>query len=458
MFCCLVSSHPDAALDIARAFSPRVARIGEVVVFDAGGCSRAIGPPAIIASEIQLMFNRLNTASGMPAAPAHVAIAPTVTAAWLLAHACEGPTVVPAQPAARSALAAIPVGWLSTLTLQNSDPRTSDPALGARSSSRLTVRRSELQELLSIFERWGLRTLGDVATLPRADVHARLGPIGVRLHEAACGEDAVPFVPSEEAPRFIDRMVLEWPVEGLEPLAFVLARQCDRLSAALERADRGAAAIRTRLRLVTRDTHERVLQLPSPMRDARILRTLILLDLESHPPAAAIDVVEIELDAIPGRIVQGALFAPTLPKPEDLATLMARLTALAGESRVGSPVLPDSFDARAVGMAKFRLPGPGATPAQVPRCAPVLRRFRLPMAVRVLVERGAPVRVIPGRGCAGGRVLTRAGPWRTSGGWWTLGRAAWDRDEWDLELTDGGLYRLARDRSTGQWVIEGVLD
>ena len=62
------------------------------------------------------------------------------------------------------------------------------------------------------------------------------------------------------------------------------------------------------------------------------------------------------------------------------------------------------------------------------------------------------------RGLAGGRVVACAGPWRTSGRWWTLDRAGWDRDEWDVELADGGVYRLARDRATGQWEIEGVVD
>ena len=96
---------------------------------------------------------------------------------------------------------------------------------------------------------------------------------------------------------------------------------------------------------MTRETHERVLHLPAPMRDARVLRTLILLDLESHPPPAAIDIVELDLDVTPGRIVQGSLLAPSLPTPEELATLLARLTALMGESRVGAPQLLDTHDA-----------------------------------------------------------------------------------------------------------------
>ena len=63
-----------------------------------------------------------------------------------------------------------------------------------------------------------------------------------------------------------------------------------------------------------------------------------------------------------------------------------------------------------------------------------------------------------GEPLTGGAVVTCAGPWRTSGRWWALDRSGWDRDEWDVELTDGSVYRLARDRSSGGWVIEGTVD
>jgi protein ImuB len=67
--------------------------------------------------------------------------------------------------------------------------------------------------------------------------------------------------------------------------------------------------------------------------------------------------------------------------------------------------------------------------------------------------------VVPSaRGVTGGAVVACAGPWRTSGYWWALDKSGWDRDEWDVELADGGVYRLARDRSSGGWVIEGTVD
>jgi hypothetical protein len=69
--------------------------------------------------------------------------------------------------------------------------------------------------------------------------------------------------------------------------------------------------------------------------------------------------------------------------------------------------------------------------------------------VRVAIDR---------RGMPGGRVEQQAGPWRTSGAWWDAAGAAWDRDEWDVALSDGALCRLFRDRLTETWFLEGVLD
>ncbi|MEZ5318675.1 MAG: hypothetical protein R2752_14850 [Vicinamibacterales bacterium] len=340
-----------------------------------------------------------------------------------------------------------------------------------RSSARAALDALRIERaVLERFDRWGVRTLGDVARLPRADVRARLGLAGLRIHQAACGEDATVLVPADAPRVFLERAELEWPIEGLEPLSFVLARLCDGLSTALERADRGAIAVTTTLRLVTRQVHVRTLHLPAPMRDARVLRTLVGLDLESHPPAAGIDVVEVEAEVAPGRITQGSLLEHSLPTPEDLATLVARLGALMGESRVGAPALVDTHDERAFAMAPFRATPPeagsrtpGASVSVMPESpspgASCLRRFRLPLATRVVVDRGTPVRVVPSsRGVPGGAVVACAGPWRSSGHWWTFDRSAWDRDEWDVEVSEGAVIRLSRHRATGQWAIEGILD
>jgi protein ImuB len=455
---------------VAREFSPRIEVCGpREITLDLSGLARLFGDARTIAHELR----RTAADRGLRV---RVAIAGTRTAARLFVQYRAGITVVePGTEAA--ALSELP------LSLLDHQPATTNH-----------------QPPTTTLRQWGLRTLGEFAALPADEVAARLGPAGVEWQRVARGEDRRPLVAAVPEERFEQTLELEWPIEGLEPLSFVLGRLMEPLSAHLERRDRGAAVLHVRLHLVTRAVHERSLELPAPMRDARTLRTLALLDLESHPPDAAIDRITVAVDPTPGRVVQFSLLTRPLPSPEQLSTLAARLTALMGEGRCGSPELVDSWRPGAFAMKPFAPRESTAvhprydTPrhrdteirdsviplsASVPQCvveanaaatpAVALRRFRIPIPARVREEDGRPVRVwIDRAGFSGGRIARTAGPWRTSGAWWDPQH--WDRDEWDIALHDGVSYRIFRERlhagepvhrspkGEGGWFVEGVVD
>jgi protein ImuB len=437
--------HTSPHFFIARDFSPRLERHGDsCVVLDISGLGRLLGTPQTIGTE-------LARAADAYAADVRVAIARSQTAARLLSIAHPGPTIADGDGAA--AVALLPIETLRVLIEE-------DVVRDGGAAARLKA----MIDRLDTFRRWGLTTLGEIAVLPSMELSERMGQEGLALQQIARGLDRAPLVPDPGVPRFLQSMELEWPIDALEPLSFVFARLLDPLSAALERADRGAAAVRLDLRLVDRTTHARVLQLPAAMRDAKVLRTLLLLDLESHPPSAAVDVVTIELDPVPGRIIQYSLLERALPSPETLATLTARLGALVGDSRCGSPVLLDTWRPDGFEMTRFAPDHSQPTAScQSPTARIVstliLRRFRPPIAIRVSVDRGRPRHVaIDRRGMPGGHVERAAGPWRTSGAWWDPKSAAWDRDEWDTALSDGSICRLFYDRVTGGWFIEAILD
>jgi len=459
LFACLRAAAP-GLLSLAKDFSPRLERHGDdAIVLDVGGLGRLLGDAHGIAAALQ-------QAAVDRGVKVRVAVAPSQTAVRLLTLD-QDVSVVTGDVAA--ALAPLPLNLLDIESGRNIKARPTDRTLDA-------------------LRRWGIRTIGEFAALPADELAARFGAAGVALHRVANGIDARPLVPDPGVPRFVQSMELEWPLDELEPLSFVLARLLDPLALALERADRGAAAIRLDLRLVDRATHTRLLQLPAPMRDPRVLRTLLLLDLESHPPSAAIDIVTIEVDPAPARIVQFSLLERAIPSPETLATLTARLGALVGEDRCGTPVLVDSYRPDAFEMHRFNpndraalriprtlespnpgtlepLPHAGSDPRHpgaldVPSSGTLLlRRFRPAVAVRVGVERGRPASVaIDRRGMPGGRVNQAAGPWRTSGDWWNTSGRHWDRDEWEVGLSDGSVCRLYLDRETERWFLDGIFD
>jgi protein ImuB len=511
---------------MAEAFSPRYERHGDhLVTIDIRGLDRLLGSPRTIGEELR----RDAADRGLRA---HIAIARTRTAAMVLALSSPGLRVVDDGQEA-VALAPIPIGILE----------------------KIHEDEEGVAKISDALKQWGIRTLGECAALPSADLSARLGRQGLACQAVARGEDTRPLVPSRADERFDATLELEWPIEGLEPLSFVLTRLFEPLSTRLEARDRGAAALHIELRLVTRATHRRSLELPSPLRDVRTLRTLALLDLESHPPPAAIDQVTITIDPTPGRVLQHTLFTRPHPTPEQLSTLLARLGALMGQDRIGAPVMVDSYRPGAFAMTPFAIDRDHddqrrtrkdrrAITIEDSACSAVsalnvvtaLRRCRQPVPARVAIgPDGRPVRVTTDRrGFAGGGVTACVGPWRTSGDWWhkgtgeagTAGRAGeagacladqpplklrrsaeasakaeartrnpaseggtclaeartrnpaseggtclaeartrnpaseggWDRDEWDVSLNDGAVYRIFCDRSTDAWFIEAIVD
>lgn len=461
-------------LAIAAEFSPRYEQHRvDLVSLDLRGLSRLFGSPRAIGEELR----REAATRGLRV---HVALAVTRMAALVLASARPGLTVVTAaeQPAA---LASIPLGVLERL---HEDVQ---PASG--SATQVRVRADEARAAIAALKRWGVRTLGELAALPAADLSARLGRGGRLWQAIARGDEVRPLVPLVPEERFEGAIELEWPIDGQEPLSFVLTRLLEPLSTRLERRDRGAAVLHVTLRLVTRDTHTCRLDLPSPLRDVRALRTLALLDLEARPPAAAIDHVTVTIEPTPGRIVQHALFARPHPTPEQLSTLLARLGALMGQDRIGAPALIDSYRPGAWAMAPFATehadigpagqpPASGRRPLSDLPATSALRRCRQPVPARVVVDaRHRPQRITTERrGFAGGAVLACAGPWRTSGAWWDdesgcstkepiasdrsrrYDSGPWNHDEWDVSLDDGAIYRIFRDRTTDAWFIEAVID
>jgi protein ImuB len=518
VFAALVApSIPAAAIiDVARAFTPRFEPVGPLVLLDAGGLSRLFGSAHELGACLTEALAK--HAPGGATTP-RVAIAPTQTAAALLALGRPGLTVVePGQEARALAPLSISVleryEHLRTCAPQHpSTPAPQHPETSGWHHPRHTHQASRPKPKagenrhLEILTKWGIRTLGAFAALAGPEVFERLGDHGLQWQAVARGVDARPLVPWVDEIPFEAALELEWPIEGLEPLSFVLARLFEPLSERLERADRGAAVIHTSLRLTTKRVHVRTLPLPSPMRDAKTLRTLVLLDLETHPPDAQIDIVRVFIEPTPGRVLQWTLLERAQPAPEQVSTLVARLSALMGESHVGSPVPVDSWKPGAFEMTPFQVLE--CSGAEVLKCSgaevlgrsgaevragdgedgaigAALRRFRFPIPARVQVQEGRPVRIVTDRnGFTSGAVVQAAGPWRTSGEWWNTpgpsdrddsradsassassaalslsadASAGWDRDEWDVAMADGTIYRLVVERGVGQWFLEGVID
>ena len=275
------------------------------------------------------------------------------------------------------------------------------------------------------------------------------GRKGLHLRERARGEADRKLAPIEDPLRFENEIEPDYPIEpagACWPSCWpsLLNGICTSLATRALATDE----IRLRLKLENGTASERTLRLPVPSLDSKAFLKLWHLELSAHPPQSPIVHIWMGMNPVKPQAAQSGLFVLAAPEPVKLELTLARIKAIVGEDRVGSPELLDTHRPNA-----FQLVAAAAPPLPAARGSRLmLRLFRPPRTARVALAAGQP-NFIAAEGVRG-KVLEFAGPWRTSGDWWT--RDPWSRDEWDIALSDGALYRLYCDPLG--WFVEGAYD
>ncbi len=410
IFACL---HGPADLQqIASAFSPSFEQTApDTVIFRIDGLQRLHGSPHQIAQAIAQKAIEKHSGGGI-----NIAIAETADAAILAARNFPGITLL--------TNAAPNLNHLDVATLPLTD------------------------EMAQVLESWGIYTLEQLAQLPEIGLAERFGPHGVYLQQLARGVIHRPLKIFQPETTYEDRIELDHPVSLLEPLLFLIARLLNHQCARLLSNAMAANEVTIRLELEDRAEHIRTLHLPVPMRESKSLLKLLQMDLEAHPPTAPSIAISLALKPVHPRTVQTGIFLPVTPAPDKLELTLARIRGIVGEANVGIPQLLDTHHPH-----PFRLvPGPPTPNPQSQRTSQhAFRYFNPPLHATIDLINNHPVRLsAPG---IHGKILNAAGPWRTSGDWWTT--SAWNRDEWDIALSNGALYRIYSDPD---WFIEGSYD
>lgn len=412
----LSPSQRDALAECASGFSPLVELNGEAAVFNISGLKGLYSGTKEIAHAIAGCVAE----AGFPAA--NVAVARTVDTAVLVSRHFKGVTIVAGKTAA--ALAKIPLKDF--------------PLSG---------------EMAGVLESWGIRTFEELARLPESDLAARLGQEAVSLRNLARGLVDRPLIISPPQATYEDHVDIDHPLDLLEPLLFIMGRSLNMLCEKLEAHGMAANELAIVLDLDDKTQHARRLRLPFPMRKSKVFLKLLQMDLETHPPQAAVAGLSIILTPAPPRIVQDGLFLPLAPEPEKLELTLARIRALVGEENLGIPELLNTHRPEPFHMSPCSVPPPDGDDQAALACRMAFRYFRPPLAAEVKMQEGRPAWLLAkGRQ---GRVVNSAGPWRTSGDWWTA--APWNRDEWDVALASGVIYRLYCEPGE-HWFIEGSYD
>lgn len=317
------------------------------------------------------------------------------------------------------------------------------------------------EHTLSTLSHWGVKTFGQFADLPEKELVARLGQRGLFLQKIARGEDAKCLQVSQPEEEFKEILDLEWTLNTLEPLFFIAGGMLENLCSQLRGRGLAMGKLHIELKLSDGSCDERSISLALPMQDAKAILSLLRIELQACVPRAGVIGVLIQAKPTRPRIFQHSLLQPTAPHPEKLSQTLTRLKAIVGSDNVGCPELldtyrPDAFQMRELELerrdkGKVELGRPRAGEGRDESSSAItasvrlsLRRMRPPQPIQIDI----------------GRITSCAGPWRSSGDWWMeQGRTdGWSREEWDVELTDGGLYRIYWDHGEKQWFVEGVYD
>jgi protein ImuB len=347
-------------------------------------------------------------------------------------------------------------------------------------------------ELVSLFARLGLATLGAVAALTRAEVADRFGPPGRHAHSLASGDDRRHARAGELPQQRTAERLFDAPVEQLQPLVFVGKQLADQLAAELA----GDGLVCTRLAVTAETDHgersERVWFRARGLSAAAMVERIrwqlegwvraVPGDHGAQPGALSAGIVLLRLDADEVRHDGGdqlRLWGGLSAADERAVRAVARLAGLAGEQSVLVPAwqggrlpadryrwvpatstdLADADDT--AGRLRPSLaasgPWPGSLPApspavvlDAPRPAVVADDTGRPLSVGGRGELSAAPATLAIADGAAQPITAWAGPWPLDERWWDEHRHR-RLARFQVVTADGAAHLVAVER--GQWYV-----
>jgi protein ImuB len=313
------------------------------------------------------------------------------------------------------------------------------------------------EEHAETFSLWGIHTLGMLADLPEKALIARMGQEGKRLRQLGRGEMPHLILPIEPSFALEERIELDTAVELLDSLLFVVGVMLEQLILRAKARILALASVTITLSLEGGLSHTRTVRPALPTNDRQLWIKLLHLDLEAHPPQAAILSPALRAEAGSTSKVQLGIFSPQLPEPARLDVTLARIRAIVGEDCVGRAVLRDTHQPEGFRLEPFTIPLHfPREPSRRHRAA--MRACRPAENVLVTLRDQRPESFLFREKRYG--VEQAYGPWLQSGDWWNP--TLWSLQQWDLVARshDGSLLCCCLTHELRQhcWQMVGLYD
>jgi len=279
---------------------------------------------------------------------------------------------------------------------------------------------------------------------------------------------------------FEESFEFEREIETAEPLLFMLRRFLEQLAVRLAATYLVAKELTLRITFANshqdepavagKQIYERVFKIPQPTNNVDLLFRMLQTHLENFRSEHPIVAVALSAEPIKPVREQFGLFEMTLRNPHQLSETLARLTALLGSDRIGTPVREETHRPDAFRMQPFswhlnstadkggRSSGTPGSKRETRRSSALhilcgaLRRFRPAVSAAVLQDENMPTHVRSAE--MSGKIIVQCGPYLLSGNWWD--EKSWSCAEWDLQLQNGELVRAHE--SEGTWKLDWIYD
>ena len=245
---------------------------------------------------------------------------------------------------------------------------------------------------------------------------------------------------------------LDFPVEDFEQLIFILNHGLDKLLNQVVEHGFSTEHLDISFRLRDKTTKSYEIKTSFPTLEKTFWLKLINLRISLDPPGVGIVSVNVVSHFTRPRPAQKGLYAVSRPEPESLLLTANKLKKLVGEENVGVPVLLNQRLPEPFTLDADKLPS-GTERIEVREDGPVIAfsYFNPPIAAKVSIRDKQLIHLHTPY--VSGKVKECSGVWRRNSRWWNRG---WNTEEWDVEIENGGVYRLCRISS--HWFLVGEYD
>lgn len=365
------------------------------------------------------------------------------------------------------------------------------PSRGLLVAATTRAMRAQYEDLIGLWRRLGLTTLGEIAGLRAAHVGPRFGEVGLQAHRLAAGGDVQAARPYRPEPDLVVHTELEPPAARIDAAAFAARRLAEDLHRLLLRRGMVCAYLRVSARAENGAALSRSWRIDGALTVSELTDRVRwqlegwLAGRSGQAPSAPLTFLEIAAeDLSPAAVAADGLWGRVGRGQAQAHRAALRMQALLGPEGVLAPVSEGGRTPRdRIRMIAWGddpsperpadAPWPGRLPAPSPARLPARRD-----SAALLDAEGRPIELTD-RGLlsadpallATGRerwpITGWAGPWPLHERWWAGGASAQPAVRGHLQVLCGeqgafllatGLADATADPPAGRWWIEGVYE